>query len=31
MKIDGKKWYKWPDKSTTSYAILDIKSDIENL
>ena len=22
---------KWPDKSTTSYALLDFESDIENL
>ena len=26
------KWSdKWPDKSTTSYSTLDLKSDLENL
>ena len=26
-----RKAVKWPDKSTTSYAMLDFESDIENL
>ena len=29
IKIMGA-WKKWPDKSTTSYAMLDFESDIEN-
>ena len=24
-------WFKWPDKSTTSYDMLDFESDLENM